>query len=150
VNWLSGIEVEHADIRPTEQRIGVRILWIQRKGLEADVLSVEAKLSPQDIDQLHLGQSAVLRFSGLNQRTTPEIYGVVGRISADISQDQRSGQSYYTVRINIDAAEAARLGQVKLVLGMPVETFMKTHDRTVFSYFTKPLQDQVLRAFRGR
>jgi len=117
---------------------------------EADLLSVEARLSPQDIDQLHLGQSAVLRFSGLNQRTTPEINGAVGRISADVSVDPRSGQSYYTVRINIDAAEAARLGQVKLVPGMPVETFMKTHDRTVFSYFTKPLQDQVLRAFRGR
>ena len=109
---------------------------------EADALSVEAKLSPQDIDQLHLGQSAGLRFSALNQRTTPEINGVVGRISADVSQDQRSGQSYYTVRINIDAEEAARLGNVKLIPGMPVETFMKTYDRTVFSYFTKPLQDR--------
>ena len=70
---------------------------------DADVLSVEARVPPQDIDQLHLGQPAGLRFSGLNQRTTPEINGVVGRISADVSQDQRSGQSYYTVRINIDA-----------------------------------------------
>ena len=75
---------------------------------------------------------------------------MVGRISADVSVDQRSGQSYYTVRINIDAPEAARLGNVKLIPGMPVESFMKTYDRTVFSYFTKPVQDQVLRAFRGR
>lgn len=117
---------------------------------EADALSVEAKLSPQDIDQLHIGQSAGLRFSALNQRTTPEINGVVGRISADVTADQRTGQSYYTIRITIDAAEVARLGNVKLIPGMPVETFMKTYDRTVFSYFTKPLQDQVLRAFRGR
>ena len=117
---------------------------------EADALSVEARLSPQDIDQLHIGQSAALRFSALNQRTTPEINGVVGRISADVTVDQRSGQSYYTIRINIGAEEAARLGNVKLIPGMPVETFMKTYDRTVFSYFTKPVQDQVLRAFRGR
>jgi len=117
---------------------------------DADALSVEARVSPQDIDQLHLGQSAGLRFSGLNQRTTPEINGVVGRISADVSQDQRSGQSYYTVRINIDAEEAARLGSVKLVPGMPVESFMRTHDRTVMSYFTKPLHDQIQRAFRAR
>ena len=55
---------------------------------DADVLSVEARVPPQDIDQLHLGQPAGLRFSGLNQRTTPEINGVVGRISADVSQDQ--------------------------------------------------------------
>ena len=117
---------------------------------DADVLSVEARVPPQDIDQLHLGQSAGLRFSGLNQRTTPEINGVVGRISADVSQDQRSGQSYYTVRINIDTQEAARLGNVKLIPGMPVESFMKTHDRTVLSYFVKPLHDQVTRAFRAR
>jgi len=117
---------------------------------DADALSVEARVAPQDIDQLHLGQPAGLRFSGLNQRTTPEINGVVGRISADVSQDQRTGQSYYTVRITIDAAEAARLGSVKLVPGMPVESFMKTHDRTVLSYFTKPLNDQVSRAFRAR
>ena len=117
---------------------------------DADVLSVEARVPPQDIDQLHLGQPAGLRFSGLNQRTTPEINGVVARISADVSQDQRSGQSYYTVRINIDATETARLANVKLLPGMPVETFMRTHDRTVLSYFTKPLHDQISRSFRAR
>jgi len=117
---------------------------------EADVLSVEAKVSPQDIDQLRLGQTAALRFSALNQRTTPEISGTVSRVSADVSADQRSGQSFYTVRIALVSEETARLGDVKLVPGMPVEAFMKTYDRTVLSYFIKPLQDQVMRAFRER
>ncbi len=115
---------------------------------EADALSVEAKVSPQDIDQLRLGQAAGLRFSAFNQRTTPEISGAISRISADVSTDQRSGQSFYTVRIALPAEEIARLGNVKLVPGMPVEAFMKTYDRTVLSYFVKPLEDQVLRAFR--
>src|SRR5262245_12683123 len=113
---------------------------------EADVLAVEAKVSPQDIDQLRVGQGAGLRFSAFNQRTTPEIT----RISADVSQDQRSGQSYYVIRIGLSADELARLGPIKLVPGMPVEAFIKTYDRTVISYFTKPLHDQVLRAFRER
>jgi HlyD family secretion protein len=117
---------------------------------EADALSVEAKVSPQDIDQLRLGQPAGLRFSAFNQRTTPEINGAISRISADVTADQRSGQNFYTVRISITAEEIARLGNVKLVPGMPVEAFMKTYDRTVISYFTKPLQDQVTRAFRER
>jgi HlyD family secretion protein len=117
---------------------------------EADALSVEAKVSPQDIDQLHLGQPAGLRFSAFNQRTTPEINGAISRISADVSSDQRSGQNFYTIRISITPEEIARLGNVKLVPGMPVEAFMKTFDRTVLSYFTKPLQDQVMRAFRER
>jgi HlyD family secretion protein len=117
---------------------------------DADALSVEAKVSPQDIDQLSLGQSAGLRFSAFNQRTTPEIIGTISRISADVSTDQRSGQSFFTVRIGLPAEETARLGNVRLVPGMPVEAFMKTYDRTVLSYFIKPLEDQVMRAFRGR
>jgi len=117
---------------------------------EADLLAVEVKVSPQDIDQLHVGQAAGLRFSAFNQRTTPEISGAITRISADVSQDQRSGQSYYVVRIGISPEELARLGNVKLVPGMPVEAFIKTYDRTVISYFTKPLHDQILRAFRER
>jgi membrane fusion protein, type I secretion system len=117
---------------------------------EADALSVEAKIWPQDIDQLHLGQAAGLRFSAFNQRTTPEINGVITRISADVSRDEKSGVSYYTARIGIDPKEIGRLGGVRLVPGMPVETFMKTYDRTVLSYFVKPLEDQILRAFRER
>jgi HlyD family secretion protein len=96
------------------------------------------------------GSSRPVTPSAFNQRTTPQITGTLSRISADVSQDQRSGQSYYTVRINIDTQEAARLGNVKLIPGMPVESFMKTHDRTVLSYFVKPLHDQVSRAFRAR
>jgi HlyD family secretion protein len=117
---------------------------------EADALSVEAKIWPQDIDQLHVGQPAGLRFSAFNQRTTPEINGVITRISADVSRDEKSGLSYYTARIGIDPEEIGRLGGVRLVPGMPVETFMKTYDRTVLSYFIKPLEDQVMRAFRER
>jgi membrane fusion protein, type I secretion system len=117
---------------------------------EADALSVEAKVWPQDIDQLHLDQSAGLRFSAFNQRTTPEINGMITRISADVSREEKSGQSYYTIRIGISPEEITRLGDVKLVPGMPVETFMRTHDRTVISYLTKPLHDQISRAFRER
>ena len=117
---------------------------------QSDDLAVEAKLPPQEIDQLHIGQPAGLRFSAFNQRTTPEINGTVDRISADISSDQRTGQNYYTVRVALPKEEIARLGDVKLVPGMPVEMFAKTYDRTVLSYFIKPLHDQAARAFRER
>jgi HlyD family secretion protein len=117
---------------------------------EADNLSVEVKVNPQDIDQLQLNQKAILRFSAFNIRTTPEIEGVVTRISADTSTDQRTGQSYYTVRIAMAAEQIERLGEVKLLPGMPVEAFMQTRDRTMLSYLIKPLHDQFLRAFREK
>lgn len=117
---------------------------------QADDLSVEAKVNPQDIDKLMIGQRTVLRFSAFNQRTTPELNGKVSRVSADVNTDQRTGQSYYTIRVSLPAEEVARLGEVKLVPGMPVEAFVQTGERTMLSYFLKPLSDQVMRSFRGR
>ena len=117
---------------------------------EADNLSVEAKVNPQDIDQLQLNQKAILRFTAFNVRTTPEIEGIVTRISADTSSDQRTGQSYYTIRIAMAADQLERLGDVKLLPGMPVEAFVQTGDRTMLSYLIKPLHDQFMRAFREK
>lgn len=117
---------------------------------DADSLTVEAKVAPQDIDQLHVGQPAHLRFMAFNQRTTPEVNGVLSRISADAVTDPRTGATYYTVRIALDPGEVARLGDVKLVPGMPVEAFVRTSERKVISYLMKPLMDQVTRAFRER
>jgi HlyD family secretion protein len=59
------------------------------------------KVQPQDIDHVRLGQAAVLRFSAFNQRTTPEINGVVTRVSADVTQDPKTGASYYTARVGL-------------------------------------------------
>ena len=99
---------------------------------------------------MRVGQTAALRFSAFSQRTTPEINGAVSRVSADVTTEQRTGIAYYTARIAIGPDELARLGDVRLVPGMPVEAFIKTADRTVGSYLTQPLFDQVARAFRER
>ena len=117
---------------------------------DAETLTVEAKVNPQDIDQLYLGQKTLLRFTTFNQRTTPEIYGTVTRISADITTDARTGTSHYTIRLRMTPQEIAKLGDVRLVPGMPVEAFVQTGQRTVMSYLTKPLFDQLTRAFREK
>lgn len=116
----------------------------------ADALTVEAKIQPQDIDHVRLGQHAVLRFAAFNQRTTPEINGEVSRVSADVTQDQKTGASYYTARISLSPEEIVRLGGLRLVAGMPVEAYIRTGERTVLSYLVKPLSDQVTKAFRER
>jgi membrane fusion protein, type I secretion system len=113
-----------------------------------DSLIVETKIAPTDIDQLQIGQAALLRLSAFNQRTTPEIEGTVSRISADLSEDDRTGAAYYTVIVSISEQELSRLSDVKLLPGMPVEVFFKTAPRTALSYLTKPLFDSSNRAFR--
>ena len=117
---------------------------------EADALTVEAKLAPQDIDQVRVGQTAALRFSAFSQRTTPELDGVVSRVSADLTTDQRTGAAYYVVRITLSDSEIARLEGLRLVPGMPVEAFIRTGERTVLSYVMKPFTDQITRSFRSR
>ena len=117
---------------------------------DQDTLLVEARIPPPEIDQVHLHARAMLRFTSFNQRTTPTIEGEVVRVSADISQDQKTGQSYYTIRIAFTETELRRLGGVELVPGMPVETFIQTDERTVISYLLKPVHDQVTRAFREK
>ncbi len=117
---------------------------------EADKLIVEAKVQPQDIDSLRIGQNAVLRFTAFNLRTTPELNGVVTVVSADTTQDQRTGVYYYTIRIAVSATEIARLEELKLVPGMPVDVFVQTSPRTIVSYVVRPFHDQIVKAFRER
>jgi HlyD family secretion protein len=115
---------------------------------EADELSIEVKVSPQDIDQLQPGLDTVLRLSAFNQRTTPELKGKVSLIAADLVTDQRSGVQYYPVRVAFAEGERDKLGALKLVPGMPVEGLIQTGYRTVFSYLTKPVADNMVKAFR--
>jgi HlyD family secretion protein len=116
---------------------------------ESDALEIEGRLPPQDIDQVHTGQEAFLRFTAFNARTTPEVSGTVSRVSADTSEDQKSGARYYTIRVSVPQSEIDKLGQ-RLVPGMPVEAFIQTKARTVMSFLVKPLHDQISRAFRER
>lgn len=118
---------------------------------ETDNLMVEAKVNPRDIDQVQVGQATMLRFPEFNTRTTPELKGTVSQVSADTTTDQRTGQSYYTVRVAMTKDEVTKLGKgAKLIPGMPVEAFVQTGERTVISYLTKPLADQFVRAFREK
>lgn len=117
---------------------------------DADALAVEVKIAPRDVDQVYVGQTASMRFAAFDQKTTPGIEGEVSMVSADLTQDQRTGASYYTVRVLLKPEELARLGNAKLVAGMPVDVFIKTPGRTALSYLIKPLRDQAERAFKER
>jgi HlyD family secretion protein len=112
-----------------------------------DVLSVEARVATSDIDQVHIGQKATLRFPAFNQRTTPEVHGTVTRIGADLSKEAQTNSVFFTARISVDDLDTSHF---KLVPGMPVEVYIATGERTALSYLVRPLTDQVTKAFRER
>ncbi|WP_027256103.1 HlyD family type I secretion periplasmic adaptor subunit [Leisingera aquimarina] len=112
-------------------------------------LVIAAQVAPTDIDQLYTGQEVTLRFSALDQRSTPELFGHVTQVSADSFEDQGSGISYYRAEIELNPGERGRLpaGTV-LIPGMPVESYIRTADRSPLAYLVKPLADYFNKAFR--
>jgi HlyD family secretion protein len=111
-------------------------------------MALEVQIAPKDIDQISPGQAAQLRMSAFNQRTTPELSAHVMRIPADLTTNERTGASYYVARLKVDSHELEKLGNLRLVPGMPAEAMIKTGERTAFSYLLKPLSDQINRAFK--
>ncbi len=117
---------------------------------DMDDLQIEARLQPNDIDQVRMDQKALVRFSAFNQRVTPQLNGIVSYVSADTSHDQQSNASYFTIRVKLPEEERRRLAGQQLVSGMPAEVFLQTGSRTMMSYLFKPITDQLQRAFVER
>ncbi len=115
---------------------------------DRDTLIVAARISPNDVDQLRIGQAARVTFSGLDRQTTPDMAGTLIFISPDLAQDQHTGASYYRIKIRLDAGQMARSRQISLKPGMPAEVFVETGNRSILSFLIKPLLDQINRAFR--
>jgi len=113
-------------------------------------LILEAKVAPQDRDQLQPGQNVVVRVRSSNQRNTPELNGTLVRVAADVSKEASATTPTYTVWVNIPKAEMARLGAVSVTAGMQADAFIEIGSRSPLNYLLRPLSDQVSRAFRER
>lgn len=113
-----------------------------------DKLVGEVKIRPGDIDQLYPGQHVTMQFSAFERASTPSVEARLAAISADLVEDPRTGSLYYTARVEPEQLEGLTSRGLTPVPGMPVEAFIKTEDRTILSFLTKPLLDQANRAFR--
>jgi len=109
---------------------------------------VAARVSPVNVDEVRIGQPVGLRFAAFDSRTTPEIFGQITDLSADTLADEASGTRYYRAEVTLDPDEVAKLGELALVPGMPVEVFIRTGERTPIAYLLKPFSDYLARAFR--
>lgn len=113
-------------------------------------LVITTQIPPAQIDQVFPRQKAHLRFVNFDKRSTPEIFGHVSKVAADILTDQRTGATYYKAEIKPDPAEFRKLGQNQVIPGMPVETFIQTSERSPLEYLVRPIADYFLKAFRER
>ncbi|ATE60127.1 HlyD family type I secretion periplasmic adaptor subunit [Thauera sinica] len=115
-----------------------------------DRLMIEAKVRPQDVDRIRPGLSAGIKLSAFDQRTLPELEGSVTYLSADVIEDERSGQSYFLVRIEVPETELARLAGQKIQPGMFADVFVRTGERTFLAYLLDPIATSFDKAWRER
>lgn len=122
-----------------------------------DPLIIEAKVSQKNIDSVHEGLVAKIRFSAFKSRTTPTFTGKVVSVSPDIVQDERQhpGQqdNYYVARVEIDMDEFNRIAKIKnleLHPGMQAEVQIVTGTRTLLRYLLDPVIDTAFKAFREK
>jgi HlyD family secretion protein len=111
-------------------------------------LLIEAKITPHDIDKVHLDQTATVRFSSFDSHSTPRLKGVVRKVSAAEIAD-KEGKTFYTTEVEVPPAELMKLERGQhLIPGMPAEVYLETQSRSILSYFLKPLTDMLARTFR--
>jgi epimerase transport system membrane fusion protein len=114
---------------------------------QQEELIIDAQVSPIDIDRVHKGLSADVRFSAFKQALVPEVEGQVINLSADRITDERTGNAYYQAQIELLPESYHKLRSVELVPGMPAEVFINTGERTVFEYLMQPVTNAFKRAF---
>ena len=115
-----------------------------------DRLLVEARVDPQDIDSVSLGQEAEVRLTALNLRMTPAIFGTVRSVSGDRITDTRAQTEFFLVQIEIPPSQLESLGGQRLQAGMPAEVVLPTGERTLINYLLSPLTDAMRRGLLER
>jgi HlyD family secretion protein len=117
---------------------------------QGERLVIDGQVDPIFVEQVKVGQSALVRLTAFDLQITPELAGTVQSVSADVRQDTPQSPRYYAVRVAIDDGELGKLRGGKLVPGMPAEVIIRRIDRTVLSYLAKPIVDQLAHVFRER
>lgn len=120
-------------------------------------LVIEAKIGPHLIDRIHPGLAAQVRFTALNQRTTPTVDGTVESVSADKfnpadanTANRMFPDGYYTAKIRLNPDELKKLGDQNLYPGMPADVIVKLGSRTFMSYLIKPFTDRAALSMKER
>jgi HlyD family secretion protein len=124
---------------------GETLMMIVPKG---DDLVLQAQVTPNDIDHVHIGQNAKVKFNAFNARVTSDINAEVTQVAADTVRSDAQSPPFYMIRLTISAAELKKLGDNKLKPGMSAEAFIETEARSPFSYLVQPLMDQFSHAMR--
>jgi HlyD family secretion protein len=112
------------------------------------VLMVEARIRPEDINNVRLDQHARLKFTALKYRNNAMVNGTVTYVSGDRLTDSRNGQTWYSALVAVDPASLHLSGDIVLQAGMPAEVFIEGSTQTTLQYLVEPLTSTARKALR--
>ncbi|MGD8110908.1 HlyD family type I secretion periplasmic adaptor subunit [Vibrio sp. NTOU-M3] len=117
---------------------------------DEDRLIIEATIKPQDIDDVSLGQKAMVRLAAYNARTTPLFEGIVVNVAADriLEKERESKNPGFKIKVAIEKDAFVDYPEIKLHPGMPAEVYVLIKQRSPMDYLLEPLEIGLLRAFR--
>ena len=113
-----------------------------------EMLVVEARIRPQDINHVFADAPARVRLASYDSRTTPLLPGRVTFVSPDRMSDAQTGESWFAATVEVDVAALKHHPEIQLKAGMPAELFVTTSDRSVFQYLLGPITAFTNRAMR--
>tara|TARA_B110000114_G_scaffold33945_1_gene35035 strand:- start:1632 stop:2636 length:1005 start_codon:yes stop_codon:yes gene_type:complete len=115
---------------------------------DGQALTIKSRVTPEDIDRVHVGLEAEIRFSLFKSAiNTPELFGKVINLSADRLTNEQTGIGYYEVELEINPESIQDMAGLELVPGMPAEVMILTGERTLLQYLGKPVSDAFARSF---
>jgi HlyD family secretion protein len=114
-------------------------------------LTIEARLSVEDADDVRPKQKAFVRFATLHETSLPALEGVVTRVSADSLVDERTGDSFYTAEVSVPLKELGKIDELRgadtLRAGIPVSIEIPLRKRTALAYAFEPLTGAFRKSF---
>jgi HlyD family type I secretion membrane fusion protein len=102
-------------------------------------LVVEARIRPEDIDNVQNGALAEVRLTAYEYRTMPMLSARVISVSADRVDDPRSASAWFNVLLDVDTAQLEKFPGTRMQAGMPAEVYVTTPPRSLFDYLARPL-----------
>jgi HlyD family type I secretion membrane fusion protein len=114
-----------------------------------DDLIIEAKIKPQDIDEVHNGLKTKIILTAYKGKKVPKLNGKVLNVSPDIVISEDGKESYFLARVQVDESDITKLkSKIELYPGMPAQVFIITGARSLMSYLITPISDSAYKAFR--
>jgi len=106
-----------------------------------ETLVIEAQIRPSDIAFVRIGQPAHIAITAYDRSVYGVLDGVVTTISPDATLNERTGESYYTVKVRTNLAFLRDNNgrQMPIGVGMTAEVDLLGEKRTILQYILSPI-----------